>query len=134
MALTRNELIALSLRYFEGCNAHNHEQVMSTLSEDSVMWFSAAAFRYTGHEALGVHFDDFLGTFPTINFHDFTHIADETAQRICSFFTVILIDDDGNELRMNNCNVFKVDDAGLFCETGIFNSGALDQGFHAGSD
>ena len=134
MPLSRQELIDISIRYFEGCNIHNHKQVMSTFTDDCVMSFSAADFRYTGIESLSTHFEDFLGTFPIINFHDFIHIADEVSQSICTYFTVILEPEEGETLRMRNCNIFHLNDQGLFKDCLIYNSGVLDQGFHAGND
>ena len=51
--LTRDQLIKLAVDdYFIGCNINNHQQVMSTMSNDCVMRFPAATFRYDGHEAL----------------------------------------------------------------------------------
>ena len=134
MPLTRQELIDISELYFTGCNIHSHDQVMSTFAEDCVMSFSAADFRYTGKEALGKHFADFLGTFKLINFHDFVHIADAESQSICTYFTIILEPHEGENLRMRNCNIFHMDDAGVFKDILIYNSGVLDQGFHDGSD
>lgn len=134
MPLTRDELIDISIRYFEGCNTHNQDQVMSTFSEGCLMWFPAAAFTYRGMQALDEHFKDFLGTFETINFHDFTHVADPESQSICSYFTVILVPEEGEEIRMKNCNIFHLNERGLFDEIIIYNSGKLDKGFHAGNE
>lgn len=134
MVLTRQELIDISEKYFEGCNTHNHDQVMSTFSEDCVMSFSAADFRYTGKDALHAHFEDFLGTFKMINFHDYIHISDPESQSICTYFTIILEPHEGENLRMRNCNIFHMNDDGVFKDILIYNSGVLDQGFHAGSD
>ena len=72
--------------------------------------------------------------FKTINFHDFTHVADPEAQSICSYFTVILIPENGEKIMMKNCNIFHLDEQGVFKEVIIYNSGALDQGFHAGNE
>lgn len=134
MPLSRQELIDLSERYFEGCNIHNHEQVMNTFTEDCLMAFSAADFRYTGKAALSTHFEDFLGTFKVIDFHDFVHIADQESQSICTYFTVALEPHEGENLRMRNCNIFHLNDQGVFKDCLIYNSGVLDQGFHAGND
>ena len=134
MPLSREELIEISVRYFEGCNTNNHDQVMATFAEDCLMWFPAATFAYRGKQSLDVHFKDFLGTFATVNFHDFTHVADPQTQLICTYFTVILIPHEGDKIMMKNCNIFRLNEQGLFEEIVIYNSGALDQGFHAGNE
>lgn len=134
MGLSRDELVALALRYFQACNDHDWQAVMATFSPRCLMWFPAATFTYRGTEALGAHFKEFLATFETINFHDFSHVADATEQSICSYFTVDLVEPDGAAMKMRNCNIFKLDDSGLFDEIIIYNSGKLDAGFHAGSE
>ena len=134
MPLSRTQLIDRSEGYFEACNAHNQQAVMDSFGADCLMWFPAATFVYRGKEALDVHFKDFLGTFSTINFHDYTHVVDVESQRICTYFMIFLTKPDGEEIRMKNCNIFHVDQNGQFEEIIIYNSGALSDGFHAGSE
>ncbi|MBX2846767.1 MAG: nuclear transport factor 2 family protein [Acidiferrobacterales bacterium] len=132
--LTREELISLAVDdYFIGCNKHNHAQVMSTMSNDCLMHFPAARFRYEGHAALSTHFEDFLGNFKDIKFHNFTNITDSETQSIVSYFNIDLIDHDGAEIKMKNCNIFHCDDQGLFNEIIIYNTQALDKGFQEGN-
>lgn len=107
---------------------------MDTFADDCRMWFPAAAFSYRGTAALGEHFEDFLGTFETVHFHDYTHVVDVESQSICTYFTVVLVQPGADEVRMRNCNIFHVNRAGRFGEIIIYNSGPLDAGFHAGSD
>lgn len=135
MPLSRDELIDIAVeRYFIGCNNHDLEQVLSTFAEDCVMWFPATKFRYDGKAPLRTHFQDFLGTFPTVNFHDFINTVDPETQSIVSRFKVQLIDDEGEETMMRNCNFFYVDDDGLFNEIVIYNTAPIQKGFEAGSD
>lgn len=134
MSLSRSQLIDAAVGYFEACNQHDWQGVIDSFAPDCLMWFPAATFRYQGRRALEVHFEDFLGTFEVINFHDFTHIPDVESQSICTYFTVILIEPGGEQIKMKNCNIFHLDENGLFQEIIIYNSGALDAGFHAGSD
>ena len=90
--LIRQQLINLAIDdYFIGCNKHDHKMVMSTFSKNCVMRFPAAEFRYEGLADLSEHFDDFLGNFETISFHDFVNIVDEESQSIVSYFKVHLM-------------------------------------------
>ena len=134
MPLNRSELITISETYFESCNNKNWQAVMDTFAEDCVMWFPAATFEYRGKQALGVHFEDFLSTFSTVNFHQYQHISDPVEQSICTYFWVELIQANGERAMMRNCNLFNLNDTGVFEEIIIYNSGALDAGFHAGSE
>lgn len=134
MSLSRSELIELAERYFLACNDHNWQAVMDTFSASCLMWFPAASFSYNGKAALGTHFEDFLGTFEVIRFHDFSHISDPDGQSICTYFTVELVQANGHAVSMKNCNIFRVGDDGCFEEIIIYNSAKLDAGFHAGSD
>lgn len=133
MPLTRQALIELSERYFEGCNEHKFEQVMDTFADDCVMRFPSATFIYKDKQALGIHFKDFLKTFKTICFRDYTHISDPETQSILSYFTVDLIDHEGGKIQMKNCNIFHLNEEGLFKEIIIYNSGALSAGFQDGN-
>lgn len=134
MPLDREQLIALSEQYFEACNQHDFQGVMDTMAEDCLMRFPSATFVYRDKKALDIHFKDFLGTFPEINFCHYTHIVDPTNQSIVTYFDVRLIDGQDKVINMQNCNIFHVDQQGVFKEIIIYNSGALDAGFHAGSD
>lgn len=134
MPLTREELIRLSETYFEGCNDHDHDRCMNTFANDCLMWFPAAEFRYPNKDVLGIHFRDFFKTFKTILFRDYTHIVDVESQSITTYFDVKLIPYDGDEVNMKNCNIFHLNDQGLFREIIIYNSGALSAGFHEGNE
>jgi len=132
--LQRQELIKLAIDdYFIGCNKHDHASVMSTFSQDCLMHFPAASFRYEGYDALATHFDDFLGNFAIINFHNFSNIVDVETQSIVSYFKIDLTDHDGKLIQMKNCNIFHCNEDGLFKEIIIYNTQALDKGFQEGN-
>ncbi len=134
MPLTREALLDIAItRYFEGCNRHAMEQVTGTFADDCLMWFPATTFRYRGLSSLTLHFEEFLSTFTTINFHDYTNIVDVESQSIASYFTVQLVPPKGEEIVMRNCNLFHVNEQGLFREIIIYNTRPLSDGFNAGS-
>ena len=131
--LSREELINLAVdKYFIACNRHDHASVMKTFGEQCIMRFPAAQFRYAGLKNLSDHFEDFLGNFTVINFHDFINIVDAKSQSIVSYFKVDLTDRNGAETKMENCNIFHCNAEGLFKEIIIYNTAKLDKGFHAG--
>ncbi|MFT6412191.1 MAG: hypothetical protein ACJASI_000297 [Glaciecola sp.] len=134
MKLDREQLIAMSVAYFEGCNEHNLAQCLDTVSDDCLMWFPAAPFRYTGRAALDVHLKDVFKTFKNIYFRNYRHIVDELAQSIVTYFEVTLVPHEGDTIHMKNCNIFHADEQQLFTEIIIYNSGALSAGFHEGSE
>lgn len=133
--LSREELIALSEdQYFNGCNDHNLEGILATMSDDCVMRFTAAKYRYDGSSAMRAHFTDFLSNFPMINFHNYISVVDVDRQAIATHFTVTLKDHDDSILEMHNCNFFTTNKDGQFNDVLIFNAGPLKAGFEAGSD
>ncbi|MFT2092759.1 nuclear transport factor 2 family protein [Paraglaciecola sp. 2405UD69-4] len=134
MKLDREKLIAMSVDYFEGCNEHNLEKSLGVLSDDCLMWFPAAPFRYTGKVALDIHLKDVFKTFKTIYFRDYKHVVDEVSQSIVTYFNVTLTPYEGDIINMKNCNIFHGDEEGKFKEVIIYNSGALSAGFHEGSE
>ena len=132
--LSREDLIKLSEEdYFNGCNSHNLEGILATMSDDCVMRFSAAKYTYVGGDALRTHFGDFLSNFPTINFHDYVSVVDVENQSIATHFTVRLIDKAGKTLEMHNSNFFTTNEDGKFNDVMIFNAAPLKDGFKAGS-
>lgn len=134
MPLTKAQLEHLAVdRYFRGFNRRDEASVMGTFAEDCIMTFSAADREFEGLESLLEHTQEFIETFPTINFHKFQSVIDARAQEIAVRFIVQLIDAKGDEVVMNNCNFFRVNRGGLFSEVAIFNSGKLDKGFRAGN-
>jgi hypothetical protein len=134
MPLNRAQLEDLAInRYFLGFNRGDADSVMGTMADDCIMSFSAADREFEGHASLLEHTEEFIDTFPTINFHNFKSVIDARPQTIAVRFIVQLIDREGVEVVMNNCNFFTVNRAGLFSEIAIFNSGKLDQGFRAGN-
>ena len=132
--LDRDQLLDIAInRYFGALNNHDLDLVMSSMGQDCVMWFPAATFNYSGEAALRIHLQDFFDNFAIIDFHDFVNVVDEQAQSIVCYFTVRLVDNDGVEVVMKNCNIFHCDDSGVFKEIIIYNSKALDKGFQAGN-
>lgn len=134
MPLTRKQLEDIAVnRYFIGFNNHDEDSVMGTFADNCIMTFSAADREFEGLTSLREHTREFMDTFPTINFHKFQSVIDARPQTIAVRFIVQLIDHNGEEMVMNNCNFFKVNRAGLFTEIAIFNAGKLDKGFRAGN-
>ena len=132
--LTRRDLIELAEhRYFDGCNNHDLATVLKTMSPECLMKFSAAKYTYIGEDALRTHFKDFMGNFPTINFHDYVSVVDVESQSIATHFTVTLTDKNNDDLIMKNCNFFVAGQSGQFDEVYIFNASPLKAGFEAGS-
>ena len=132
--LTDDAMIKLAeTDYFRGCNAHDLETVLATMSDDCVMRFSAAKYTYVGGDAMRTHFKDFFSNFPSINFHNFISSVDIERQLIATHFTVSLVDNAGKPLDMHNCNFFRLNDDGLFEDVLIFNASPLKEGFEAGS-
>ncbi len=134
MVLSRRRLIDAGVKnFFEMLNAHDLDGVMAGVTETCEMRIPSSNFTYTGKAALRDHLRDFITSFPVINFRDFIAVADPESSRLAVRFNISLIDDDGEETHMSNCNFFEVSDEGLLDDILIFASAPLSKGFEVGS-
>lgn len=134
MALTREQLIDMAVdQYFEGSNNHDPDAMVAPLSDDCVMWFNAAKYRYDGKQAIFDHLADFAKSFKHVHFHHYINVVDVESQSIAVRFQVDLEDFEGEKLTMRNCNYFHANDEGKFYEVVIFNSAPIQKGFEVGS-
>lgn len=134
MPLTRNELIDAGVAgFFKKLNDHDLEGVMAGIADDCEMRIPSSNFTYTGKKALRDHLEDFITSFPVINFRDFIVVADPEERRLAVRFNISLTEDDGAQTHMSNCNFFEVNEAGLLTDILIFASAPLSKGFEVGS-
>ena len=134
MALTRSEMVNIAVqKYFIGLNNKDVPSATDIMDENSVMWFSAAKYRYEGRAANIVHLTEFTKTFETVHFHNFINVVDVEQQAIATRFHVDLTDFDGVLLSMSNCNWFQFNDVGLIKDILIYNAAPLQKGFESGS-
>ncbi|MEM7278400.1 MAG: nuclear transport factor 2 family protein [Pseudomonadota bacterium] len=134
MPLDRTALVDLAVqRYFVACNKGDLETVLATFAPDCRVRFASGEFEYRGAEALEAHFNEFRETFSVIDFHDFESLVDIEKQSIAVRFEVTLVDQQGDTTTMRNCNIFKVNNKGLFSDIVVYNTAPLDEGFAAGN-
>lgn len=132
--MTHEELLAAGIdRFFRRLNAHDLDGVMSNITPECEMRIPSSNFTYTGQDALRAHLKDFIDSFPTIHFRDFIAAADVEQRRLAVRFNISLIDDEGEETHMSNCNFFEVDENGMLADILIFASAPLSKGFEVGS-
>jgi hypothetical protein len=103
------------------------------MTTDCEMRIPSSRFTYTGAAALRIHLREFFEAFKTINFHNYTVCADTETGGVGLYFDVFLTAHDGEQIKMHNANVFKLDDTGLITDILIFASASLSKGFEAGS-
>lgn len=134
MSISREQLITAGVEtFFKKLNAHDLDAVMENIAEDCEMRIPSSNFTYTGKAALRDHLDDFLSSFPVINFRDFIVVADPVESRLAVRFNISLTEEDGTETHMSNCNFFEVDKDGRLVDILIFASAPLSKGFEVGS-
>ena len=134
MSLTREKMIDMAVnKYFVGLNNHNVKSATDVMSEDCLMWFTAAKYRYEGRAANITHLTEFTESFKVIDFHNFINVVDVNNRSIATRFHIDLTDHDDELLSMSNCNWFQFDEQGLIKDILIYNSAPLQKGFEAGS-
>jgi ketosteroid isomerase-like protein len=134
MTLTRDQMVTATIaNYFEKLNAHDLDGVMRGMTDDCEMRIPSSNFTYVGKEALRIHLAEFLETFETVNFHNYTICADTESRGVGLYFDVFLTAYDGEQINMNNANFFELNEEGLITDILIFASAPLSRGFEAGS-
>lgn len=134
MTYTREELIQAGVEnFFKKLNAHDLEGVMEGIADNCEMRIPSSGFTYTGKAALRDHLQDFLDSFPVVNFRDFVVVSDPVESRLAVRFNISLTEEDGTETHMSNCNFFEIDDDGQLSDILIFASAPLSKGFEVGS-
>lgn len=134
MSLSRDNLIDAGVaNFFKKLNAHDLDGVMEGIADECEMRIPSSGFTYTGKAALREHLDDFLTSFPIVNFRDFIVASDPVEGRLAVRFNISLTEDDGTETHMSNCNFFEVNEAGKLTDILIFASAPLSKGFEVGS-
>ncbi|MEL7188486.1 MAG: nuclear transport factor 2 family protein [Pseudomonadota bacterium] len=134
MTFTREDLIQAGVEnFFKKLNAHDLDGVMEGIADECEMRIPSSGFTYTGKVALREHLQDFLDSFPVVNFRDFVVVSDPVESRLAVRFNISLIEEDGTETHMSNCNFFEIDDSGHLSDILIFASAPLSKGFEVGS-
>ena len=134
MSLTREQILAAGIdNFFLKLNAHDLVGVMAGVTDECEMRIPSSNFTYTGKQALRDHLHDFITSFPVINFRDFIPVADVEARRLAVRFNISLIEEDGTETHMSNCNFFEIDEQGRLSDILIYASAPLSKGFEVGS-
>ncbi|UPK76782.1 nuclear transport factor 2 family protein [Nocardioidaceae bacterium SCSIO 66511] len=105
-------LVDMVERYFNFVDTYDLDGVLSCFTEDAVATVQTAHSVHEGRDT-GVRamYEELFSNFRTHMRHiHFRHIADPDNGRIASQFTVELTDNDGNDIRLTNCNFFYLED------------------------
>ena len=120
--LSAAELIDLvENRYFHNVDNKNLEPTVDCFSEDGQLRVETAKIEHVGHDAIRRMFDDFMRDTPTIYHGAFSHVVDVENQLVASQFLAKNNYANGSEVRMNNCNVFVIED-GRFARVTVYMS------------
>lgn len=120
--MTREEQIALVLRYFAAVDAEDLEGLLGTLSETCVFTVETHGVRLEGHDAIGRMFRRLWAEHQAVLHHRFIHVPDPEGGRIASRFAVENTEHDGSLTRKSNCNFFEIAD-GRFTSVAVYMAG-----------
>lgn len=122
-SLNREQLIQLAIHdYFGNVDAKNMDAVLNCFHDNAMMTVQTAFASHTGKDEIKRMFTDFMGANKTIIHRDFTCTVDEKNGRIAASFTADLEDHDGNWVRLENTNYWRIRDD-KFQEVYIYMSG-----------
>lgn len=133
MNADRDRMVAQCLDgFFLALNAKDLDRVRASFTPDCQMHIPSSALFYKDARDLMVHLEDFVASFETIDFHDFTVVAEPETRRVAATFTITLIDEEGERTEMRNANFFELADYDRISDILIIATQPLDKGFQAG--
>lgn len=112
-------------RYFAKVDAKDLEGVLECFREDAVFTIQSSFTVHEGRDS-GIRqmFENLFGAYERRIVHrDFSHVVDEEGNRCSARFEVELVDGEGNETRLSNCNFFYLDEDGKFERVYVWMSG-----------
>lgn len=121
--MTKDDQIALVLRYFAAVDAEDLPGVLDTLGPEAVFSVETHGVRLAGQAAIAAMFTRLWASHTQVRHLDFTHVADPAAGRIASRFTVENTETDGSLTRKSNCNFFDIA-SGRFTHVRVYMAGA----------
>ena len=133
MTFDRDKLVAQCLDgFFLALNGKDLDRVDRSFTADCEMHIPSSSLLYKDKHDLMVHLEDFVESFATIDFHDFTVVPDIETGRVAATFTVTLIEDSGDTIEMRNANFFEFTEDHRIRQILIIATQPLDKGFQAG--
>lgn len=112
-------------KYFANVDRKDMDAVLDCFAEDAVFTIQSAFTTHEGRDT-GIRqmFENLFETYSQKIVHrDFKHVADVDNNRCAAQFEVELIDAEGNETYLSNCNFFYLDDNGKFERVFVYMSG-----------
>jgi len=110
--LTKRQLIDLvEHRYFGKMDQKRLDDTLACLAADCVWNIYPSGLKLTGRDSeIRGAFESAFKRYPTMWHGNFEWIVDEEAQRVAAVFDVRLVDTAGQETKMSNAKIFKVED------------------------
>lgn len=112
-------------KYFANVDRKDMDAVLDCFAEDAVFTIQSAFTTHEGRDT-GIRqmFENLFETYSQKIVHrDFKHVVDVDNNRCAAQFEVELIDAEGNETYLSNCNFFYLDDNGKFERVFVYMSG-----------
>lgn len=112
-------------KYFANVDRKDMDAVLDCFAEDAVFTIQSAFTTHEGRDT-GIRqmFANLFETYSQKIVHrDFKHVVDVDNNRCAAQFEVELIDAEGNETYLSNCNFFYLDDNGKFERVFVYMSG-----------
>ncbi len=120
--MTRQEMIDLVKRYFQGVDQADFEAVTETLTDDCVFSVETHGVELQGIEEIEGMLRRLWTNHRSVRHENFSFVADLGESRIAARFQVVNTHHDGNLTHKSNCNFFEVRD-GRFCRVAVYMAG-----------
>lgn len=125
--VTYGYLVDMVERYFNAVDNYDMDGVLGLFNPDAVFSIQSAHAVHEGRDT-GLR-EMYVELFENYKHHmrhiHFRHVADPDNNRIASQFTVELTDNDGNDVRLTNCNFFYLEN-GKFSRVFVYMSDGVN--------
>ncbi len=113
----------IAKKYFASVDRKDLAATLACFSEDAVFTIQSSFTVHEGRDTgIKKMFETFFAGYRTIIHKDFVHINDPEQDRAAAQFNVVLVDNEGKQTNLSNCNVHYFEN-GKFKRVFVYMSG-----------
>jgi hypothetical protein len=120
--MTKQQMIDLVERYFQGVDAMNFGTIAETLDDECILTVETHRVQFQGIVEIEQMFRRLWHDHAAVSHQDFFYVPDPDEGRIATQFSVVNTHHDGSKIHKSNCNFFEIHDS-RFCRISIYMAG-----------
>ena len=120
--MTKENMIALVRRYFNGVDQQSFDEIAATLNDNCIFTVETHGVRLQGKNEIATMFARLWANHKAVEHKDFSYIAALDDGRIAAQFAVVNTELDGSFVYKSNCNFFTILD-NKFTQVAVYMAG-----------